>query len=147
MQIFAAAMHDESADGGFYVTTGVFAKTAVEYAARNRIDTYDRSRLPFLVNQAYPVPLDISKADSMCLECGSVVLLPVADTPASGTCRNGHPVTSSITTADLHIVSSTDNPYCECGAPMRIVKGYSRTFWGCTRYPRCKLTKPSHRIR
>lgn len=142
VQIFVAAMQDETADGGFYITTGTFARTAREYAAKNGIDIYDRVRLPLLVNQAYPVPTDISKADVLCLECGSLVSLAVADTPVSGTCVNGHSVTSNITKADLRIVSSTDIPYCDCGLPMRIVKGHGEQFWGCRRYPRCRGTKP-----
>ena len=141
IQIFAAAMRDEAADGGIYITTGTFARTATEYAAKNGIDTYDRVGLPFLVNQAYPVPLDISKARLMCCECGSVVSLPVADSPVPGTCSNGHSATSNITKADLRIVSSTDTPYCECGAPMRIVRYHGRQFLGCSRYPRCRRTK------
>ena len=142
MQIFVAAMRDETADGGFYITTGSFAKTATKYAAKNGVDTYDRVRLPLLVNQAYPVPLDISKARLLCLECGSVVSLPVTDAPVPGTCDNGHSVISNVTKGDLRMVSSTDTPYCDCGAPMRIVKGHRGRFWGCTRYPRCKHRRP-----
>jgi hypothetical protein len=143
MQVFVAAMQDEKASGGFYVNTGTFTRTAKEYAEKNGIVFYDRLRLPNLVNQAYPVPVDISTARVMCLECGSVASMAVGDVPVMGTCVNGHSVTSNITKADLQIVSSTGVPFCDrCGSPMRIVNGYRGQFWGCSRYPNCRSTKP-----
>jgi restriction system protein len=76
LQVFAAAIQDEKADGGIYVNTGSFTSTAREYAQKNRIQLYDRNRLPHLVNQAYPTPIDISQARVMCLECGAELSLP-----------------------------------------------------------------------
>ena len=34
-------------------------------------------------------------------------------------------------------------PVCDCGFPMeyRAIRG-TGTFWGCSRYPECKLTQP-----
>jgi len=37
MQIFVAAMKEENADAGFYINTGRFAKTAIEYAAKEKL--------------------------------------------------------------------------------------------------------------
>lgn len=129
IQIFVAAMQDEKADGGFYINTGIFTKTAREYAEKNSIVIYDRLRLPLLVNQVYPVPADITKADVMCPECGKVVSMPVGDAPVTGMCDNGHSLTSNITKDMLRVVSS-GVPLCDrCGSPMRIVKGYRGRFW------------------
>jgi restriction endonuclease Mrr len=36
-------MKEEKAEAGFYINTGWFAKTAVEYAEQNQIDLYDGS--------------------------------------------------------------------------------------------------------
>ena len=145
MQIFASAMRDESADSGFSITTGTFTRTATDYARKNRIETYDRSRLPELVNLAYPSSPssgDMSQGRFMCLKCGDILCMPIGETAISGKCVAGHSVTSNITQSDFRTVISKERPYCECGAPMRIVKWDNRRFWGCTRYPRCKQTKP-----
>jgi len=94
LQIFVAAMKEENADAGFYINTGRFAKTAIEYAAKENIDLYDSERFPVLVNAAFPVREDISRVKVMCLECGTTLTLPVGETPTSGTCENGHAVTT-----------------------------------------------------
>ena len=142
IQIFVAAMKDEKASGGFYINTGNFTRTAKEYAAKNGITIYDRFRLPHLVNEAYPLTVDIATVSAMCLECGSITSMPVSDMPITRACLNGHLLTSNITRADLRIISSTGIPFCDrCGTPMRIVNNYRGKFWGCPRYPRCKCTK------
>ncbi|MDA2913303.1 restriction endonuclease [Acidobacteriia bacterium AH_259_A11_L15] len=145
IQILLAAMQDEKGDGGLYVTTGSFTKDAIEYARKRRIELYDRIRLPVLVHQAYPVRMDFSQAKVMCAECGSTSILPIDDKPTKGFCTNGHPITNEIVKTDMKIFSTAEFPYCECGAPMRIVRGYRRNFWGCSRFPGCRETKPFDR--
>jgi hypothetical protein len=143
VQVFVAAMQDEKADGGFYINTGKFTRTAKEYAGINRIELYDRLALPLLVNQAYPVPADASHTKVMCLECGAVALIPVLEQPVSGICSNGHSVSSNIVMTDLRVFSSAEVPYCDrCGSPMRIVNGRRGRFWGCTGYPSCVTRRP-----
>ena len=138
LQIFFAAMHDENAKEGFYINTGRFARTAWDFAAKNRILLYDRYRLPNLVNQAYPTPIDVSEAKVLCIECGVVSSMPVCAEPARGLCVNGHSMISNVTKADLRIFSS-DVPACRrCGSAMREVRRYGKYFWGCTKYPECK---------
>ena len=153
LQIFVAAMKEENAVAGFYINTGRFAKTAIEYAAKENIDLYDSERFPVLVNAAFPNREDISSAKVMCLECGVVLTLPVGETPTSGACENGHTVTNEITTARLLIASLAPLPalsgppslpdvICDrCGSKMRVVNGRRGKFWGCSRYPTCNFTK------
>ena len=142
VQIFVAAMHDEGATEGFYVNTGTFTSTAKEYAFKNHVTPYDRHTFASLVNEAYPVSEDSSKAATVCLQCGAIVDLPVDSAPVTGSCPSGHVVKSTITRSDLRIFTPTGVPYCEkCGSAMRIVKGYRGQFWGCTRYPKCRNTK------
>ncbi len=97
LQIFVAAMKEENAQGGFYVSTGKFARTAQDYATQNQIELYARSDIATLVNRAFPEAADISTASVMCLECRKLANLPVADAPTSGNCPNGHPITNDIT--------------------------------------------------
>jgi ssDNA-binding Zn-finger/Zn-ribbon topoisomerase 1 len=153
LQIFVAAMKEEKAEAGFYINTGRFTKTAIEYAAKENIDLYDSERFPVLVNAAFPVREDISTAKVMCLECGSVVTLPVDETPTSGICENGHTVTNDITLARLLATSFAPLPVmsgpptlpdiiCDrCKSKMRLVNGRRGKFWGCSRYPKCNFTK------
>jgi restriction system protein len=140
LQIFVAAMLDEKADGGFYINTGVFASTAAQYAARNRISLYDRTQLPLLIHQAYPALTSSLEAEVMCLECGEISSMTVRDLPSSGICKNGHSLTSNIVKSDL--LSSTESPICSrCGSQMRVVNGRHGRFWGCTQYPACKTSR------
>ena len=97
LQIFVAAMKEENAEAGFYINTGRFAKTAIEYAAQNQIDLYDGKRFPALVNAAFPIKEEISTTKVMCLECGTLLTLPIRDAPTSGVCENEHTVTNDIT--------------------------------------------------
>lgn len=143
LQILFSAMHAEQADAGFCVTTGTFTRTAKDYAATNNINLYDQVRLPFLVNEAYPVSTDFSRAAVMCRECGSVISVPIEILPATANCVNGHEVTSNIVTADLRVLSEGEVPYCEkCGVPMRLVRWNGSEFWGCSSYPTCRVSKP-----
>ena len=142
LQIFYAAMMDEKADGGIYINTGIFASTAAKYAEGKGILLYDRSRLPILVNQAFPMAADTSQAKVVCLECGALTALPVGDERAVAKCARGHIVTSNIVRADFRFVPLTP-PNCDrCGSPMRSVEWRGNRFWGCSGYPRCKATKP-----
>lgn len=153
LQIFVAAMKEENADAGFYINTGRFAKTAIEYAAQNQIQLYDAERFPALVNAAFPVKEEISTARVMCSECGAVLALPVGEAPTSGVCDNGHTVTNDIIVATLlnspfpplQLLSgppSLPDVICDrCKSKMRVVNGRRGKFWGCSQYPKCKSTK------
>jgi restriction system protein len=135
LQILVAAMKEEGAKGGFYINTGCFARTAAVYAQENNIELYDRHKLPVLVNSAYPVRTEITNTQVMCLECGNVEQLPLADSAVSGFCKNGHEITNKITT---RLVCNAAFPFCEkCGTDMRVAKGRFRKFWVCSKYPQC----------
>ena len=153
LQVFFAAMQEEKAEGGFYINTGRFAKTAKEYAVQTRIDLYDVERFQMLVNAAFPVKEDVSRASVICLECGVMVSLPVGDAPTSSLCENGHMVTNDITipqlaSGPLAPLPSMSGPptlpdlLCDrCHSKMRLVDGRRGKFWGCSQYPKCRSTK------
>ena len=135
LQIFVAAMKEENAEAGFYINTGRFAKTAIEYAAANQIELYDAARFKVLVNAAFPVIEEISSVKAMCLECGDVIAVVIWRIPTSGVCANGHTVTNDITVQRLMTAPYTRLPtmsgppglsdaFCErCHAKMRVVNG------------------------
>jgi hypothetical protein len=153
LQIFVAAMKEENAEAGFYINTGRFAKTAVEYAAQNRIYLYDGKRFPALVNTAFPVKVDISTARVMCLECGQVLTLAVAEASTSAVCDKGHTVTNDIiverflTTPLTPFTLMSGPPHlpyvvCDrCHSKMGLVKRPRGKLWVCSQYPKCKRAK------
>jgi restriction system protein len=148
IQILHSAMVDSKAEQGFYVTTGSFAQTAIEYAKKNNIKIYDRTAVPRLVAQAYGQSQDSSIAEVICYDCGARIRLPLSEATASGRCENGHEVLMNITLKDLGVVhlSEQDAPTCpRCGSPMRKISRFGRAFWGCSKFPTCRGTRPAHR--
>jgi len=139
LQILVAAMLEEKAEEGIYVNTGRFTGSAIAYALQNRIDLYDSTRLSALVNEAYGLPLDASRVDVMCRECGHVLSLSLG---TNGMCRNGHSVVNELRIESVSVLGSLEPPKCKkCGTQMRIVKGSRGSFWGCSRYPSCRSTQ------
>jgi hypothetical protein len=140
LQIFIAAIQGKNAAKGFYVNTGIFTRTAREFAQKNRVVLHDRHNLPTLIAEAYPAGAEASQYRVICPECGDVVSMPLSDEPSTHWCVNGHSVPGNICKSDFRIFSSGDVPYCdECGSPMRKVsRGYKKAFWGWPRYPNCK---------
>jgi HJR/Mrr/RecB family endonuclease len=139
LQIFVAAMHEEKAEGGFYMNTGRFARTAITYASENKIELYDRRRFSILVNEAYPLVESAQSAAVMCLQCGCMQSLSVETEVTHGECQNGHIVSNEIVRSDLSVDISIAKPKCtKCGSPMKIVNNRRGAFWGCSKYPRCR---------
>ena len=142
LQIFFAAMKEENAKAGYYINTGSFASTAIAYAKENQIELYDRRRLPTLVNSAYPDRGEIQTASVMCLECGAIEALAIAESSSAGICPNGHEMTNKITTRLVCMGAFASATQCErCGSDLKLVNGRYRKFWGCTKYPKCKFMK------
>lgn len=143
LQKFFAAMKEEKAVGGFFVTTGRFAKTAVEYAEKNAIELIPGNHLVSMMHQAFP---ESEKEDSvrvMCLECGEVVVFSLRSDQTQKRCRKGHLVNNDFTEEMLTPRSISSKMYCErCGKEMHIIKGRRGKFWGCKGYPECRNTKP-----
>ena len=140
VQQFLGVMHGEGANGGFFISTGVFTKAAKQYAKDHGIILYDRSRLPKLVNKGYGPATDISIVRVMCIKCGAILSVPLNDNPTDMTCPDGHRVSNDVVKADLGIVTPIDAPHCRrCGSVMRICKRPydGGKFWGCPRFPQC----------
>lgn len=54
LQKFFAAIYEEKAQGGFFVTTSFFPKTAFEYASKHKIKLVNGYRLVEMMSEAYP---------------------------------------------------------------------------------------------
>ncbi len=139
MQILIAAMHDEGADGAFFVSTGRFARTATVYAKENGIRIYDGDHLPILVNSAFGNQQLAARAKVMCQSCGEIVTFDVFNPRnAQGVCGQGHQVICNITPPDLKVAVTLETPFCPAHKiPMKMVKESWGEFWKCPMH-RCK---------
>lgn len=103
LQKFFAAMHEEKAYKGFFVTTSDFSAPACEYARKNRIELVNGHRLIKMIHMAYPSnnPNDGLKAKVMCLECEDIVIFDLLSDKHDKYCINKHNTTININLSDL----------------------------------------------
>ncbi|MDF2531481.1 MAG: mrr [Clostridia bacterium] len=100
LQKFFAAMHEENAYMGYFVTTSTFAQTAYEYARENKIELIDGERLARLMAKAYP---DNSGdyIQTMCPLCGDIVKFSMVNNEQRKKCINNHTVERNISYEDI----------------------------------------------
>ena len=139
LQIFFAAMTDDSATYGHFVSTGAFTKDAIDFAAAHRIELIDGAKLLRYMFDSKPLSSDDDKYKSMCEICGKTVFHRLR-APQPVKCTDGHEVSPTLDIGQV-LSSSGAAPICHCGAPMRLVHWKRRRFWGCTRYPHCRQTR------
>lgn len=102
LQKFFAAIYEEKAEWGYFVTTAQFASTAYEYASENRIKLIDGIELAKLMKQAYPEN-NSTNFNVICLDCSDKVSFSIyTDQGKTKLCKNGHPVKSNITWNDIN---------------------------------------------
>ena len=98
LQIFHSAMTDESAAGGFFVTTGKFGKTAEEFVRNKKIKLIDEKRLIERMRRYMPYDSrEVDKFRVMCEECGSIVERCLSRPEEIVRCVQGHEVSSAWT--------------------------------------------------
>lgn len=144
LQKFFAAIYEEEAEGGFFVTTSDFSAPAREFASQYGIELVPGTEL-------LKVMASTSKAESnhsnsyilLCMECGVPITFSVDVILESGTCRNGHRVPNTLRPEVLYRRLASQQPRCEkCGSEMKLKRGRHGRFWGCSSYPRCRSTIP-----
>ncbi len=97
LQKFFAAIYEERAKAGFFITTSSFASTAYEYAEKNRINLIDGLKLIEMMHKAYPpAPGNTEIIRLMCLECGEIVRFDAFGKQMQQQCPNNHPVINDI---------------------------------------------------
>ena len=98
LQILHSAMTEEAAAGGFFVTTGKFAKTAKEFVEGKKIELVDAQHLVELMR--HYMPYDSQEADRfrvMCEKCGNIVKRRLSRPEEIVRCVQGHQVSSAWT--------------------------------------------------
>jgi len=146
LQKFHSAIISDKAKRGFFVTTGGFTSGAVEFAATAPIDLIGAHELLRLMFKSVNGVSQDDSYSSRCLECGDVVKHHIRS-PENALCRNGHTVPATLSIDDLLETDPRSQQCARCGAPTRLVNGKKGKFWGCTKYPECRHTRPFRRIR
>jgi hypothetical protein len=144
LQKFYAAIMEEKADKGFFVTTSGFARTALEYeyVRSNLIELIDGETLAHMMIRAFPDTSDSEKYSVMCLQCGCEVIFDLLGGESQKLCSNSHPVNNDLRSEMLSLKLVSGKVYCEkCGREMRRIHGRRGDFWGCTGYPTCRSTR------
>ena len=144
LQKFYAAIMEEKADKGFFVTTSGFARTALEYdyVKSSLIELIDGKTLAHMMIKAFPEDSDSEKYRVMCQQCGQEVIFDLEAGESQKACSNNHSVDNDLRSDMLSINSVSGKKYCEkCGREMRHIHGRRGDFWGCTNYPKCRFTQ------
>lgn len=144
LQKFFAAIYQESADMGFFVTTSTFKSTAIEYAKEmGRIELINGTQLAQMMRTAFPEKSQGEIFSLMCQECGKVVQFNYKDCDQPMHCPDGHIIANDF---EKHVQSTylvRTAPVCpDCKTSMRrVARSGRKPFWGCSSYPKCKRTK------
>jgi len=144
LQKFYAAIMEEKAGKGFFVTTSGFARTAVEYdyVRSNLIELIDGQMLAHMMVRAFPDSSDPEKYRVMCLQCGSEVTFNLSEGETQRFCSNNHLVSNDLRAEKLSLRLVSGKMYCDkCGREMRRIRRWRGEFWGCTGYPQCRFTR------
>lgn len=142
LQKFYAAIMEDKADKGFFVTTSRFTRTALEYdyVQSNIIELIDGEILANMMIRAFPNSNDAERYKVICLQCGCEVIFDLLAGETEKPCHNNHIVNNDLHLEMLSLKLVSDKLYCKkCGREMRRVHGRRGDFWGCTGYPGCRF--------
>jgi HJR/Mrr/RecB family endonuclease len=144
LQKFHSAVVTDGAKLGYFVTTGAISQGAKTFAASAAVplEIIGSDELLRLMFKSKANPSADDTYDTACRTCGKIVRHSLrAPTPLQ--CSMGHIVQPTIYIDQLLGKSSDRPPACaKCGVPMRLVKGKTGEFWGCSRYPTCRSSRP-----
>jgi restriction system protein len=99
LQKFYAAMQEEHAGKGFFVSTGTFTSTSEAYASKYNIELINVDKLVLLIQEAYPDSSSTDTFKTMCLECGEVLNIPLKK--FVGKCSNDHIIKNDLDLASI----------------------------------------------
>jgi len=140
LQKFFAAMVEEEALKGFFVTTGNFSQPAIEYGRENNIEMINHHELIDMMKQAFKGNHASDSYTVLCENCGDLVEFDIHATDKNKLCKNNHTVIGDLG-SELHSTDPVERFYCDlCGLPLRFINGKKGKFWLCTGYPKYKIT-------
>jgi restriction system protein len=152
LQKFMAAIYEEKAVKGFFVTTSDYTSTAYEYPkdVNYKLELLSGKDLMNLVYKAYPNRTKYMNYNMICQECGDTLEF-IYPGKLESVCKKRHRVVSNIeeliisNSSPRKKINSNENSCPKCNSQM--TKKWSRInrqyFWGCTNYPICNGTLPT----
>jgi restriction system protein len=154
LQKFFAAIVQEKAIKGYFITTSDFTTAALNYPVDvdDKVELFNGERLMELFHTAFPNQSTTFQYEMVCKECGDKVPF-VHPGKSEGFCSKGHQVISDIEdiikirSDEINKVKSRVVHCPKCSARMRKVwsRDNRQYFWGCTNYPTCRATMPLKR--
>lgn len=143
LQKFYAAIIEDNAELGYFVTTSDFTSTSKSYIKDigRKIKLINGSELINMMKSAFPNEGDEEKFMLMCRECGENVDFGF---PFENfiSCSNNHALITNEKSIRVRLIREQPPiaPYCpKCGTTMlrRSSKKFNKLFWGCSNYPNC----------
>lgn len=140
LQKFFAAILEEDAEMGYFITTSSFKYTSLQYSSDiKKIDLIDGDHLFELYSKTYHNVKDILVVKVMCENCGDIVSFNLLEDEYSKNCKNNHMVNNFIKDYSFDSQFMFHSKYCiKCGELMKskLIKGKRK--WVCNSYPDCK---------
>lgn len=143
LQKFFAAIIEDKAELGYFVTSSDFASTSKSYIKDigHKIKLINGSELINMMKAAFPNRGDEEKFTLMCRECGENVNFGF---PFENfiNCSNNHTVITNEKSLRVRLIKeqpliAPDCPKCEATMERRKSKKFNTLFWGCPNYPNC----------
>lgn len=153
LQKFMAAIYQEKAIKGYFVTTSDYTSTGYAYPkdVNEKIELINGEGLVKLFYSAFPSKSKSISYHMICIKCGESVEFKYPGKLES-VCSNEHTVISNIEdiikekeSSSKGPKKSSSSPLCpKCNSKMRKIwsKVNKEHFWGCNNYPICKKTLP-----
>lgn len=149
LQKFMAAIYEEKAVKGYFVTTSDFTSSAYSYPndVNNKLELINGKDLMKLFYSVFPSQTKILKYNMVCEVCGDYIEFTYPGKFESF-CKNQHVVVSNIEQLMNTKPSPRNNiltkenrcPKCNSTMKKRLSKINRQYFWGCINYPLCNGT-------
>lgn len=140
LQLFYAAVIEDKAKEGWFVTTSSFGKTAFEYVVDKPLRLIDGEELAGLVARFADVDSRGLVYRVLCVECGRQLEEEIRSSDWPVRCPCGKTLSFLISENDI-FGTVPDSKCPQCGRILRERIGPRGRFLGCSGYPRCRFTK------
>lgn len=143
LQKFYAAIIEEKADFGFFVTSSDFTSTSESYVKdiNNQIKLINGMELIDLMKYNFPNDGEDEKFTLKCRYCGENVKFGYPFESIIK-CSNNHKISTSAKLIQTRLFREEKTiapkcPNCQAAMERRRSKRFKSVFWGCTNYPNC----------
>ena len=135
IQKFHSAMNHFKATSGYFVTTGIFANTAIRYAEGKSIKLIGPQKLLSMMGESSQVEPPVSVSE-ICRNCGEFVIFSLSPIENEKNCTCGAKVTNAVFNSSTEISAIIGQPapccpLCEKNTRMVVIDKNGDSFWQC----------------